>query len=143
VHALSLRGWPSTPTARAHGVGGPRRVGNPRRVRLEGGETSSAGARRTVWDFEADSPFANVRRVTGTPGLSFAWALAPSLGLVVESRYIWARRVADEQSPLVRQWVSTGAALDFDLNPLIRFPLGILAEASGEEGRPAERGPDA
>jgi hypothetical protein len=78
--------------------------------------------------FNAAGLFTDVRRLQGNPGLSFAWAPFPWMGLVVESRYLWSRRVTSEATPLVRQWATAGAVLDFDLDPVAHVPLGFLAE---------------
>jgi hypothetical protein len=62
-----------------------------------------------------------------SPGGSLAVALHPSFGLVGEGRFLWSRLATGEDDRAVRRGVIVGGSADFDLDPLIGFPLGIQA----------------
>ena len=61
------------------------------------------------------------------PGASLAAALHPSFGLLGEARFFWSRLAAGEDERSVRRGLILGGSADFDLDPLIEFPLGIQA----------------
>jgi hypothetical protein len=68
------------------------------------------------------------------PGVSLAAALHRSFGLVGEARYLWSRLAAGQDDRAVRRGVRLGGSADFDLDPLIGFPLGIQGVTRLETG---------
>jgi hypothetical protein len=68
---------------------------------------------------------ARTSRYYFAPGASLAVALHPSFGLVGEARFLWSRLATGEDDRAVRRGVMVGGSADFDLDPLIGFPLGI------------------
>jgi hypothetical protein len=73
--------------------------------------------------FSDTGVFSTVNRVTGNPGLSFAWAPLPFLGFVAEARYVWGHRTSSSGGSVNAQGVSLGGIASFDLNPLIHWPI--------------------
>jgi hypothetical protein len=69
----------------------------------------------------------DVTLVDNRIGASFGWGLTPYLGLQAEARYLWATRVSGDIETVVRRAVLLGTALDFDLDPLWRVPIGLVA----------------
>jgi hypothetical protein len=76
--------------------------------------------------FESADMVTDVTRWDSRGGVSFAWGLAPGLGFTAEARFLWSRRTTSGEVELLRRGALLAVALDFDLDPLIRFPLGIV-----------------
>jgi hypothetical protein len=68
----------------------------------------------------------DVTRFDSRGGISFAWGLTSALGLVAEARYLWSRRVTGDATELLRRGALLAAALDLDLDPLWRVPIGVV-----------------
>jgi hypothetical protein len=77
--------------------------------------------------FEEGDMVSDVTRFDNRGGVSFGWGLTPALGLVAEARFLWSRRVSGEETELIRRAVLLAGALDFDLDPLLRVPVGFVA----------------
>jgi hypothetical protein len=77
--------------------------------------------------FESADMVTDVTRWDSRGGVSFGWGLAPALGLVAEARFLWSRRTTSGETELLRRGALLAVALDFDLDPVVRFPLGIVA----------------
>jgi hypothetical protein len=76
--------------------------------------------------FESADMVTDVTRWDSRGGVSFGWGLTPAVGLIAEARFLWSRRTTSGETELLRRGALLGVALDFDLDPLIRFPLGIV-----------------
>jgi hypothetical protein len=76
--------------------------------------------------FSGEGLFEDTVRFRGSPGVSFAWGAHPALGLIAETRYEWIRRISDGESDVGRQSVTLAASAELDLDPLIRWPIGLL-----------------
>jgi hypothetical protein len=79
--------------------------------------------------FNDNGLLTEVNRLYGSPGLSFAWAPHPAFGLIAEARYVWLRRISNQTDSSARDTNGMSAAgiLSFDLDPLIRWPIGFQA----------------
>jgi hypothetical protein len=79
--------------------------------------------------FDDTGLLTEVNRYYGSPGLSFAWAPNPAFGLIAEARYVWLRRISNQTDSEARDTMgmSAGGILSFDLEPLIRWPIGFQA----------------
>jgi hypothetical protein len=76
--------------------------------------------------FEGDDVFFDTEQVVTSPGVSFAWAPHPALGLTTEGFYQWTRRISGQGEDLNEQALVLAAKADVDLDPLIRWPIGLL-----------------
>jgi hypothetical protein len=78
--------------------------------------------------FDDTGLFADVNRIYASGGPSFAWAPTPAFGFVAEARYVWMRRISNQESGARdSSGLSLAALLSFDLEPLIRWPVGFQA----------------
>jgi hypothetical protein len=77
--------------------------------------------------FESGDLVTDVTRFDNRGGVSFGWGITRALGLVAEARFLWSRRVSGDETDLLRRAVLLGGALDFDLDPLWRVPIGLVA----------------
>jgi hypothetical protein len=77
--------------------------------------------------FGSEGLVTDVTRFDNRGGASFAWGITPALGLVAEARFLWSRRTSGEETDLLRRAFLLGGAVDFDLDPLWRVPIGFVA----------------
>jgi hypothetical protein len=81
------------------------------------------------------SVLSSTNRLRLAPGLSAAWAPGPVFGLVGEARYLWDKRATGAgQQTDVLGGIGLGLVADLDFDPLIRWPIGLLAVYSRELG---------
>jgi hypothetical protein len=78
-------------------------------------------------EFRDTGLFTDVTLVDNRIGAAFGWGLSPAIGVVAEGRYLWSTRVSGDIETVVRRAVLLGAALDVDLDPLWRVPIGVVA----------------
>jgi hypothetical protein len=78
----------------------------------------------------------NVERIQGAPGLSFAWAPIPALGIIAETRYLWTRRITSNDGSTsaerVAQGLSAGGQVALDFDPLVGFPVAVQGTYRGD-----------
>jgi hypothetical protein len=77
-------------------------------------------------EFREGNLFTDVNLIDNRIGASFGWALSPVVGLLAEARYLWATRVSGDIETVVRRAVLLGTALQVDLDPLWRVPVGVV-----------------
>jgi hypothetical protein len=89
---------------------------------LVGNAIISAVQTQTLGD---NSALSSVESAYISPGVSVAAALHPSFGLIGEAHLIWTRLEAGTDSTDVREGYSLAALADFNIDPLVHFPMAI------------------
>jgi hypothetical protein len=72
-----------------------------------------------------NSALSSTEALYAAPGVSVAWAASPVFGVIGEARYLWTRQEVGVDTQSVRQGYILSTSLDFSLQPLIHWPIGL------------------